>query len=99
MASLHAPATPHSSHHDTIRGIDIIKATRKPTKGDHFRTMLAHNFKVTLRDPSVYVFGAVIPLIMIGVAIGIVSRLSNTIRVCPCWLSLFQAVVGNMQGT
>ena len=97
MASLQAPpahpspssslSTHHNSSHDPIRGIDIIKATRKSTKWDHFRTMLAHNFKVTLRDPSVYVFGAVIPLIMIGTAIGIVSSLSNTILVRPCWLS------------
>ncbi|KAF9283732.1 hypothetical protein BGZ68_005120 [Mortierella alpina] len=71
--------TQHNNNHDNIRGIDIIKATRKPTKWDHFRTMLAHNFKVTLRDPSVYVFGAVIPLIMIGAAIGISLGIQSNI--------------------
>ncbi|KAF9935390.1 hypothetical protein BGZ67_003432 [Mortierella alpina] len=89
MASLHTPPTPHSpsssantqqnNHHDNTRGIDIIKASRKPTKADHFRTMLAHNFKVTLRDPSVYIFGAVIPLIMIGAAIGISLGIQSSI--------------------
>ncbi|KAG0201044.1 ATP-binding cassette sub- A member 1 [Mortierella sp. GBA30] len=63
---------PHSSNnHEDIKGIDIIKATRKPTAMDHFRALAAHNLKVTLRNPSVYIFGALVPLIMIGVAIGI----------------------------
>ncbi|KAF9375542.1 ATP-binding cassette sub- A member 5 [Podila verticillata] len=60
-----------SHHHDDVRGLDIIKATLKPTKMDHFKALVAHNFKVTLRSPTVYVFGAMIPLIMIGAAIGI----------------------------
>ncbi|KAG0258829.1 ATP-binding cassette sub- A member 1 [Mortierella polycephala] len=61
----------HNNNHGEIRGMDIIKATRKPTKMDHFWTMTAHNFRVTLRDPSVYIFGALIPLLTIGIAIGI----------------------------
>ncbi|KAG0017231.1 ATP-binding cassette sub- A member 5 [Podila clonocystis] len=63
MASTH--------HHDDVRGLDIIKATLKPTKMDHFKALVAHNFKVTLRSPTVYIFGAMIPLLMIGTAIGI----------------------------
>lgn len=62
-----------SHHHDDVRGLDIIRATLKPTKMDHFKALVAHNFKVTLRSPTVYIFGAMIPLIMIGAAIGIVS--------------------------
>lgn len=61
----------HSHNHDDVQGIDIIKATRKPTKMDHFRALVAHNFRVTLRDPTVYIFGSVIPIIMIGAAVGI----------------------------
>lgn len=64
----------HSHNHDDVQGIDIIKATRKPTKMDHFRALVAHNFRVTLRDPTVYIFGSVIPIIMIGAAVGIVSN-------------------------
>ncbi|KAI1301009.1 hypothetical protein EDD11_005865 [Mortierella claussenii] len=72
MAASRTPS-PLSSHHhnDDIRAMDIIKATRKPTKMDHFRALLAHNFKVTLRSPGVYIFGVLIPFIMVGVAIGI----------------------------
>ncbi|KAF9185453.1 ATP-binding cassette sub- A member 5 [Haplosporangium sp. Z 11] len=73
-----SPSTPthhHYNNHNEIRGMDIIKATRKPTKMDHFRTMAAHNFKVTLRDPSIYIFGALIPFLMIGIAIGIEAGL------------------------
>lgn len=66
----------HSHNHDDIQGIDIIKATRKPTKMDHFRALVAHNFRVTLKDPTVYIFGSVIPIIMIGAAVGIVSKTS-----------------------
>lgn len=62
-----------SHHHDDVRGLDIIRATLKPTKMDHFKALVAHNFKVTLRSPTVYIFGAMIPLIMIGASIGIVS--------------------------
>ncbi|KAG0086793.1 ATP-binding cassette sub- A member 5 [Podila epicladia] len=58
-------------HHDDVKGLDIIKATLKPTKMDHFKALVAHNFKVTLRSPAVYIFGAMIPLLMIGTAIGI----------------------------
>ncbi|KAF9922206.1 ATP-binding cassette sub- A member 5 [Linnemannia zychae] len=62
----------HQHHnHDDIQGIDIVKATRKPTKMDHFRALVAHNFRVTLRDPTVYILGTVIPIIMIGTAVGI----------------------------
>ncbi|KAI8353480.1 hypothetical protein B0O80DRAFT_68916 [Mortierella sp. GBAus27b] len=68
----HSP--PH--HHDGTKGMDIIKATRKPTKMDHFRALVAHNYLVTVRNPSVFIFGAVIPLMMIGIAIGIVSQLA-----------------------
>lgn len=64
-------ATSHHRH-DDVRGLDIIKATLKPTKMDHFKALVAHNFKVTLRSPAVYIFGAMIPLLMIGTAIGIV---------------------------
>ncbi|ORZ14829.1 hypothetical protein BCR41DRAFT_354178 [Lobosporangium transversale] len=59
--------------------MDIIKASRKPTAIDHFRTMVAHNFKVTLRDPTVFIFGAVIPFIMIGIAIGISLGIQSNI--------------------
>ncbi|KAG0376564.1 ATP-binding cassette sub- A member 5 [Mortierella sp. AD032] len=61
----------HNHNHDDVQGIDIIKATLKPTKMDHFRALLAHNFRVTLRDPTVYIFGTIIPVIMIGAAVGI----------------------------
>ncbi|KAF9904740.1 hypothetical protein EC991_002377 [Linnemannia zychae] len=65
------PSSRNHNNHDDVQGIDIIKATRKPTKMDHFRALLAHNFKVTLRDPTVYIFGTIIPIMMIGTAVGI----------------------------
>ncbi|KAF9096603.1 hypothetical protein BGX29_008527 [Mortierella sp. GBA35] len=61
----------HNNNHGDVQGIDIIKATRKPTKMDHFKALVAHNFKVTLRDPTVYIFGSLIPVLMIGAAVGI----------------------------
>ncbi|KAG0345631.1 hypothetical protein BG004_003442 [Podila humilis] len=61
----------HAHDDDDVRGVDIIKASVKPTNMDHFKALVAHNFKVTLRSPTVYIFGAMIPLIMIGTAIGI----------------------------
>lgn len=67
-------ATQHRPHHDDdIKGMDIVKATRKPTSMDQFKALLAHNTLVTFRDPSVFIFGALIPFIMVGTAIGIVS--------------------------
>ncbi|KAF9425384.1 ATP-binding cassette sub- A member 5 [Podila epigama] len=68
-----------SSPHDDVRGMDIIKATRKPTNFDHFKALVAHNFKVTLRSPTVYIFGIMIPLIMIGAAIGISLGIQSSI--------------------
>ncbi|KAG0215821.1 ATP-binding cassette sub- A member 2 [Mortierella sp. GBA43] len=59
--------------------MDIIKATRKPTKMDHFRALVAHNYLVTVRNPSVFIFGAVIPLMMIGIAIGISLAIQSNI--------------------
>ncbi|KAF8929078.1 hypothetical protein EDD21DRAFT_382503 [Dissophora ornata] len=73
------PPSHHHHHNDDIKGMDIIKATRKPTKMDHFRAMATHNFMVALRNPSVYIFGALIPLMMIGIAIGISLGIQSNI--------------------
>ncbi|KAF9107334.1 ATP-binding cassette sub- A member 5 [Mortierella sp. AM989] len=71
-------SSPHHNH-DDIKGMDIIKAIRRPTSMDHFKALLMHNIKVTRRDPSVYIFGAVIPFMMIGIAIGISLAIQNSI--------------------
>ncbi|KAF9197383.1 ATP-binding cassette sub- A member 5 [Haplosporangium sp. Z 27] len=75
------PSPEHSlSHgHDEIKGMDIIKATRKPTNMDHFKALVAHNIKLTRRNPVVFVFGAAIPLLMIGIAIGISLGIQSNI--------------------
>ncbi|KAF9583176.1 ATP-binding cassette sub- A member 12 [Lunasporangiospora selenospora] len=38
---------------------------------DHFKALLHHNFLVTLRDPSVYIIGALVPLAMVGISISL----------------------------
>ncbi|KAG0048759.1 ATP-binding cassette sub- A member 2 [Gryganskiella cystojenkinii] len=72
---------PPSQHHnrDDIRGMDIIPATLKPTKMDHFKALVRHNLMVQLRTPSVYIFGSLIPLMMIGIAIGISLGIQSSI--------------------
>ncbi|KAF9353628.1 ATP-binding cassette sub- A member 5 [Mortierella sp. NVP85] len=59
--------------------MDIVKATRKPTAMDQFKALLAHNALVTFRDPSVFIFGALIPFIMVGTAIGISVAIQSNI--------------------
>ncbi|KAF9987833.1 hypothetical protein BGZ75_010382 [Mortierella antarctica] len=61
--------------------------------------MLAHNFKVTLRDPSVYIFGAVIPLIMIGAAIGIPIAYIPVVKSVPSLNILTDTVVKDLGQT
>ncbi|KAG0360849.1 hypothetical protein BC939DRAFT_479636 [Gamsiella multidivaricata] len=81
MVTLSTPS-PHHHHqrnNDDIKGMDIIKATRTPTKMDQFRALAAHNLMVTFRNPSVYIIGALVPLIMIGVAIGISLGIQSSI--------------------
>jgi len=70
-----ASPLPHSHHNDRddVHGMDLIQATLKPTKWDHFKALVAHNTMISTRNPSVYIFGAIVPLLMIGIAIGIVS--------------------------
>ncbi|KAF9355207.1 ATP-binding cassette sub- A member 2 [Mortierella sp. AD094] len=74
-------ATPSSHHnnHDDIKGMDIIKATRKPSNMDHFKALLTHNIRVTRRNPAIYIFGAMIPFMMIGIAIGISLGIQSSI--------------------
>ncbi|KAF9429796.1 ATP-binding cassette sub- A member 5 [Entomortierella beljakovae] len=67
------------NNHDDIKGMDIIKATRKPTSMDHFRALLRNNIKVAARDPAVYFLGTAIPFMMIGIAIGISLGIQSNI--------------------
>ncbi|KAF9939968.1 ATP-binding cassette sub- A member 2 [Modicella reniformis] len=83
MATPRTPSSGHPSpahhHHDDIKGMDIIKATHKPTKMDHFKALTAHNLLVAFREPSVLIFGAAIPFLVIGIAIGISLAIQSNI--------------------
>lgn len=76
---------PHAHHtnRDDIKGMDIIQATLKPTRWDHFKALVIHNMLITFRNPSVYIFGSAVPLLMIGIAIGIVSNKMILVRTGP----------------
>lgn len=80
-----ASPLPHSHDRDDVQGVDIIQATLKPTKWDHFKALVAHNTMISARNPSVYIFGAVIPLLMIGIAIGIVSLSPASCSILLCF--------------
>ncbi|KAG0312581.1 hypothetical protein BGZ99_009382 [Dissophora globulifera] len=77
MATLHHPND--SNINTETKGMDIIKASYRPTKMDQFRTMIQHNVLVTHRTPSVYIFGILIPVIMITVAVSISQAIQNSI--------------------
>ncbi|KAF9977711.1 hypothetical protein BGZ73_005074 [Actinomortierella ambigua] len=50
---------------------DLIRSSYKPTNKDHFKTLLIHNARLTIRSPVVFIIGALVPLMMMGIAIGI----------------------------
>ncbi|GJJ78111.1 ABC-2 type transport system ATP-binding protein [Entomortierella parvispora] len=73
------PPHSHRDNHDDIQDMDIIQATITPTKWDHFKALVSHNSMVSARNPSVYVLGALIPLLMIGIAIQISAGIQSNI--------------------
>ncbi|KAF9163067.1 hypothetical protein DFQ26_002974 [Actinomortierella ambigua] len=58
---------------------DLIRSSYKPTNMDHLKTLIIHNARLTSRSPVVFIFGAVIPLMMIGIAIAISLSIQSNI--------------------
>ncbi|KAG0015592.1 hypothetical protein BGZ80_009768 [Entomortierella chlamydospora] len=69
----------HHNNNDDIKGMDIIKASRKPSNMDHFKALVVHNIRITRRNPAIYIIGAMIPFMMIGIAIGISLGIQSNI--------------------
>ncbi|KAG0231103.1 hypothetical protein BGW42_000520 [Actinomortierella wolfii] len=58
---------------------DLIQSSYKPSNKDHFKTLIIHNARLTSRSPATFIIGIFIPLMMMGIAIGISLGIQSNI--------------------